>query len=387
VPNPESIFTASSASLAAAPVPESVRAHGPPARRPRGTAGCRPGRSVPQPDARSDTEDREPRPGDRRERRNGARSAPRARPPQRVGPVAPGRQQFYGRHHVRHRRLGRAHRAGEVRHLRLGHAPHGDPAVLGLVEASPERRPLRLVSHQVAQHPVHGQRGHVTRLVERCCHGQRGLDGRHRHPAGSAQQRADHTGRQQQAGAVVVHHHVAGTGPGVSALAHLHAGRRLHDVVEGRPSGQRALDPEPLGPGVDQAWVHCAERRLVEAETLPDPGHGVLDDDVGGSHEVAQADLVTRVLEVENESALGAVAVDVDVGQDRHHQEPALAARRLHLHHVGAELGQEARGQRTRPEAREVDDAVAGQGALLAPVPSPGPAAASHGFDADGRAQ
>src|SRR6202000_2620018 len=104
--------------------------------------------------------------------------------------------------------------------------------------------------------------------------------------------------------------------------------------------------------------------------------HGVLDDDVGGRHEVEQPGAVLRGFEVEYDSAFRAIGVDINVRQHRHHLEPAFATGRLHLHDIGAQLGQEARGEGAGPERGEVDDAVPTECTLLCTVP---PEAAASG--------
>jgi hypothetical protein len=98
----------------------------------------------------------------------------------------------------------------------------------------------------------------------------------------------------------------------------------------------------------------------IEAEPLERAGAGALDQDVGGRHQPAHAFEVRAVLEVEHHRAL--VAADqlpnegLAVGVLPPQAAGAVAGRRLHLHHVGPEVGEVAGGPGSRDHRGHVDD-------------------------------
>ena len=114
-----------------------------------------------------------------------------------------------------------------------------------------------------------------------------------------------------------------------------------------------------------------------EAEPGHHRGPEVLDQHVGGGHELAQDGEVVGVVEVERDRPLPPVRVH-EVGRGaaaaRAHVAEDVAARRpLHLDHVGALLGQDHRGERPRQVHREVDDADSGEGSCGQLRSSPDP--------------
>ena len=129
------------------------------------------------------------------------------------------------------------------------------------------------------------------------------------------------------------------------------------------------MQAESLDPGVEEVGVDRAQVCLVEAQLLPRARSGVLEDDVGGAHELEEAAPILIASEIECHPSLRAVAVHVDVRRGRRQEVRALAAGGLDLDDVGAQLREEPCGKRPRPEARQIDDAVTGEGATLPAAP------------------
>ena len=141
-------------------------------------------------------------------------------------------------------------------------------------------------------------------------------------------------------------------------------GDRLHDQVV---AGQRgaAAGAEAGDRGVDDARVGRRHRVVVEPEAGQPAGAEVLQQDVGPAGQLAGQRGVLLVLEVERDRALVAVDAEV-VGRDavpdrRHPGAGVVAARALHLDHLGAEVGQQHRRVRPGEDPGEVGDQQAAQ--------------------------
>ena len=145
------------------------------------------------------------------------------------------------------------------------------------------------------------------------------------------------------------------------------------DVVSGQVgvgAGAGARIAEAADGGVDEAWVALGERFVGEAEALHDAGGEVLDEHVrlfGQAHDRLFA---AGRLEVEHEAALVAVeagviaaegALGVVVGEGAG-EAGHLAAGRLDLDDVGAEVGEEHRAVGAGEGLGEVEDADAWRG-------------------------
>src|SRR5688500_3952326 len=120
------------------------------------------------------------------------------------------------------------------------------------------------------------------------------------------------------------------------------AAQSLHDDVERRPVGVRAVLSPAGDRAVDEPRVRTHEVLRVEAEVAHRAGPKVLDDDVGTRAELAEQRLAVLALQVEREAALPAVqpreiaALAVD---DRLEETREVAASRvLDLHDIGAEV-------------------------------------------------
>src|SRR5207249_4238958 len=150
---------------------------------------------------------------------------------------------------------------------------------------------------------------------------------------------------------VVVGDHVQHRGV-VPALRRREAGPRLEDGVE---AGQRSEGPGRAVAGdrhVHQPRVQARQVIPADPEPVHDTRAEVLDDDVGAADEVEEYLAARCALQVEYQRALAAVPAD-----EAEELEPErIAARRLDLDDVGAELGEQQRTERTRDEIAEVED-------------------------------
>lgn len=157
---------------------------------------------------------------------------------------------------------------------------------------------------------------------------------------------------------------VRGVGPGDGhQTAH-----GLRDDVEGRPVPVGAvparLVAEAANRGVDQAGIAGREGVVVETEAVHDAGGEVLDDDVGVVDQAQQYVAGLGLLQVQHERplvAIGrlehpAVVAGFVVGGERAGVAEEVAARRLHLDHVGALVGEQRRAERPGEGLGEVDD-------------------------------
>ena len=131
------------------------------------------------------------------------------------------------------------------------------------------------------------------------------------------------------------------------------------DVVDVVPSGlgQWSVLTPARHPAVDQL-AGCGRGTLgAEAETLGDAGAETLDQDVGLLDEVEDDLDAARILEVDRHRWTAA-REDVLLG-DRHLH--GVAAGTIDANDVSAEIGEQHAGERTGPDADELDDAYAGE--------------------------
>jgi hypothetical protein len=123
--------------------------------------------------------------------------------------------------------------------------------------------------------------------------------------------------------------------------------QRLVALHVGVPTGAS----EPRDRGVHEARVARPQRVVAQAEALGDSGAERLHDDVGRGGEVLGSTTVLGILQVDLDALLAARPERV------RGLRPQLApARRLDLHYLGPEVGEELRRLGARQRVREVDD-------------------------------
>ncbi len=134
----------------------------------------------------------------------------------------------------------------------------------------------------------------------------------------------------------------------------------LRDLVEAGTIGVGSGLAETGDAGVDQARIDLRERRVVDAEAVLHVGPEVLEQHVGLLRELLQHRDALGLLQVQRDRALVAVRVLV-VGAFLAAQRVVAAhvLGHLHLDHVGAPVGELARGGGARAHLRHVDHAEA----------------------------
>ena len=131
----------------------------------------------------------------------------------------------------------------------------------------------------------------------------------------------------------------------------------LEDRIEPGPRGIRAASavagdrqPHEIRPQPEQADV-------VESQPVECAHAHVVDQHVARLDERAhRIDALSR-LQIEHERSLAAVPADEAVLNEA----KRIAARRLDLPHLSAQIGQQSRAERAGEEAGQVDDADAGE--------------------------
>ena len=243
--------------------------------------------------------------------------------------------------------------------LRLGHHRHAQRAagrevdVVGHVQlvlaAQPPRRTHRRQLHGavvVLHRKLHVEHRQVDVLAATAA-----LAGHYR---GQDAQRARHAGAQIGVRRRRPHRHpvrVAG---------------QAHDAGVGLDVGVER-GAVPAGPGQpvagdrahDDARVERGERRVVDAQAPGDAGAIVLQHHVGPPHQVGERRLAGGMLEVDHDAALVAL-VGVKVGRYALFGDQSaggVAGRRLHLDHVGAQIGQQRGRVGPGQHRRQVDQA------------------------------
>ena len=143
------------------------------------------------------------------------------------------------------------------------------------------------------------------------------------------------------------------------------AALRLHDEVVAGAAAFRARLAKARDRAIDELLVQLAERRVPEPKLLHGAGAEVLENDVAHLHEIGEDLARGRRLEVQRDALL--VAVDRhEVGRlapDERRPAPRVVAlaRLLDLDHLGAHVGEDHGAERAGEDAREVEDANAGE--------------------------
>ena len=146
--------------------------------------------------------------------------------------------------------------------------------------------------------------------------------------------------------------------------AGLHGGQpaqALDQRVEHRLGGKRTVEAEAGDGDEDELRVQRAQRLGVEAEARDRAGTEVLDEHIGRGGEPLQRRDAAGRLQVEHDRALVAVVVQERGGEPAappRDMAGVVARRRLDLDHVGALVGQDHGGQRSRDHRGEIDDPV-----------------------------
>jgi hypothetical protein len=125
----------------------------------------------------------------------------------------------------------------------------------------------------------------------------------------------------------------------------------VDEVLVARRIGQGALVAEPADRGVDQARVAGRHRIVAEAERLHHARSEAFDHHIGAAGEIQDRLAVVRGVDVEDDALLAAGPE----GEGGHLAQRG-AARRLHHHHLGAEVGQELAHMRAGLRPAEVHD-------------------------------
>lgn len=115
-------------------------------------------------------------------------------------------------------------------------------------------------------------------------------------------------------------------------------------------AGERALLAPARHPAVDEPRVAGVAALGPDAEALGDTGAVALDQDVGAGGEVEDAGGTVGCLEVDDHRSFVAVR-HVVLGVDGESGAPGP----VHADHVGAQVGEEHGGERTGPDARQLD--------------------------------
>ncbi|RPK45394.1 hypothetical protein EES40_13265 [Streptomyces sp. ADI93-02] len=171
----------------------------------------------------------------------------------------------------------------------------------------------------------------------------------------------EHADDEVERAARVVADQIGGHGGRLTGSADHGQGAGEGDVADvvTCPLGQRPVLAPAGHPPVDEPRVALQAGVGAYAEAFGDPRAVALDQDVGALDEVEDLPGSALGLQVDEDRPLVAVG-EVEGGFDADHR----ASRPVDAHHVGAEVGEEHRGERTRADARQFDDAHSGQRAL-----------------------
>ena len=197
----------------------------------------------------------------------------------------------------------------------------------------------------------------------------------------------DHAERHQRAGEEVADGGAAGIAAGaVGAVDVGEAAHRLGHDVEGGPVGVRAFAgprvAEAAERRVDDLRVALADHLVAQPKPVHHAGAHVLEHGVGLLAQAEERLAVALVLQVERDAALVAVdaaevaavvAASVDarlalggvdeVRRRRRRGAGHVAGRRLHLDHVGTEVGKDRRAEGPGERHRAVEDDEVAEGA------------------------
>lgn len=167
-------------------------------------------------------------------------------------------------------------------------------------------------------------------------------------------------GDEVEGAARVVADQVGGDGRGCVGLADQAEGTGdgdVADVVAGAV-GQRSVLAPAGHPAVDETGIALQARAGADAEPFGDAGAVPLHEDVGALHQFQDPGGAVLGLEVDQDGALVAVGEVL-----RRVEAEAGAAGAVHADHVGAEVGEEHRGERAGADARQFHHPHAVQGA------------------------
>jgi hypothetical protein len=117
---------------------------------------------------------------------------------------------------------------------------------------------------------------------------------------------------------------------------------------------------------VDEARVELRERLLAEAEPLHRAGLEVLAEDVGAGDELEHDLAAARILGVDGDALLVAVEEGEEARAGAHELPRVVAAERLDLDHLGAEVAEDDPAGRPHHHVRELDHPQAGERQVLA---------------------
>ena len=137
----------------------------------------------------------------------------------------------------------------------------------------------------------------------------------------------------------------------LAGARHLPAARRLEQLVIAGPVGTRAARAVGAGMAVDDVGVDRADRRFVDPEAARGRHAQVVVQHVGLGQQRVDRRAGGRRLEVEGHAPLAPLAPEERPLDPAH----PFAARRLDLHHVGAQVGEEHGPERTGEERARVD--------------------------------
>ncbi len=143
----------------------------------------------------------------------------------------------------------------------------------------------------------------------------------------------------------------------------------LNQEVVSRLVRARARRPVARDRAEDDARVHGRERVVAEPEPVEVAGAEVLDDDVGPRREAPHRLAAGLGLEIERDRALVAIRRRVvgrgAVGQERRAPSARVVARArtLDLDDIGAQIAEHLGAERTRENAREVQNPEVREGA------------------------
>jgi hypothetical protein len=141
------------------------------------------------------------------------------------------------------------------------------------------------------------------------------------------------------------------------------AGEALDHRVVGGLVRVRAIGPVAADRRVDQTRIVRGERGVTDAETVRDAGPEVLDHRIRTRRDPSRHRDAIRLLEIDHDRAFVAIELHPDRREPgakrRTHAPRAVAARRLHLHHVRAEVAEHLCAERSRDHGGEIQHANA----------------------------
>ena len=129
------------------------------------------------------------------------------------------------------------------------------------------------------------------------------------------------------------------------------AGRRLVQRIEPAEVRERTLESVRPRVAVDDLRLHALAVFVSDAEPHRDAGRHVVVHDVGALDELERDLVPALLLEIEREAALAALAAEERLPRHAH----AVTGDRLDLDHVGAEIADHHRAERTGEVLAEVD--------------------------------